>query len=286
VSIVVGAAAANTLVLTASPSSISQLGGTSVITATVYDVNNNALSGVQVAFGTDQGTLSPVSAITNGSGQAQTTLTATQAATVTATVGAKSGTVKVATNAVPAVTITGPTTTPTVGLSAVFTLTVAAGSGAAPIRSVIVSFDDGLSTSLGAATGTITVPHVYLLAGQYTITATATDSIGQSTTAAVPVTVFPAVPFTVTVNPSTLTAVINVTTVAFTATPNAGAPTVTSYVWDFGDGSLQSTGATPVVPHLYAAVPNGQPTQQVLVTVTATGGGRTGYGSCIVTVTR
>jgi len=286
VTIVVGAAAVNTLVLTASPSSLSQLGGTSLITATVYDANNNALPGVLVAFSTDQGTLAPVSAVTSASGQAQTSLSTTQAATVTATVGAKSGTVKVGSNAVPAVTITGPATTPTVGVSANFTLTVAAGSGAAPIRSVVVYFGDGLSTSLGAATGTITVPHVYLAADQYTITATATDSIGQSTTAAVPVTVFPAVPFTVTVNPSTLTAVINVTTVAFTATPNAGAPAVTSYTWDFGDGILQSTGATPLVSHLYTAVPNGQATQQVLVTVTATGGGRTGYGSCIVTVTR
>jgi hypothetical protein len=287
VSIVIGAAAANTLVLTASPSSLSQLGGSSIITATVYDTNNNALSGVLVAFSTDQGSLSPVSAVTNGSGQAQTILTTTQAATVTGTVGAKTGTVKVASNAVPVVTITGPTATPTVGVSANFTLTVAAGSGAAPIRTVGVTFGDGLSTSLGAATGTITVPHVYLLAGQFTVTATATDSIGQSTAAAVPVTVFPAVPFTVTVNPSTLTAQINVTNVSFTATPNAGAPTVTQYNWDFGDGKTQSSKDQPVIAHIYEVVPNGQPTQQVLVTVTATGSdGRVGYGSCIITVTR
>ncbi len=285
VSILIGAAAANTLVLTASPSSFSQLGGTSVITATVYDANNNALPGVQVAFSTDQGTVSPVSAFTNGSGQAQTTLTTTQAATVTATVGAKSGTAKVTTVALPTVTLTAPSTTASVGVTSTFALSVSAGSGSAPIRSVIVEFGDGSSVNLGAATGSLSVPHVYLTSRTFTVTATATDSSGQSTTASVPIVVFPAVPFTVTVNPSTLTAVVNITTVSFTATPNAGAPAVDSYTWDFGDGTLEST-TTPFNSHSYRAVPNGQPSQQVVVTVTATGGARTGYGSCVITVTR
>jgi hypothetical protein len=286
VSIVIGAAAAATVVVTASPSSLTQLGGTSVITATVYDANNNGVSGVQVAFTTDQGTVAPVSSTTNASGQAQTTLSTTQTATVTAAAGAKTGTAKVTTTALPTVSITAPTTTPTVGLTSLFNVTVAAGSGSAPIRSVIVSFTDGSSAvSLGAATGTITVPHVFITTGAFIATATATDASGQVTSASVPVQVFPAVPFTITVNPSTVTAVINITTVSFTATPNAGAPAIDTYTWDFGDGIVESTN-TPFKSHSYAVVPNGSTSQQVTVTVTATGGGRTGYGSCVITVTR
>jgi hypothetical protein len=281
-SIVVGAAAASTLVLTASPSSISQLGGTSVITATVYDANNNALSGVQVAFSTDQGSLSPVSAVTNGSGQAQTILVTTQPATITGTVGAKSGTVKVTTNAVPTVNLTGPTTTPTAGLSSTFTLTVAAGSGAAPIRSVIVVFGDGTSVNLGAATGTISVPHVFTDGGTFNVTATATDSAGQSSSMSVPIVVFAAVPFTITVTaPSGKSGVA----MTLTATPNAGAPAIISYSWNFGDGTTQ-TSVVGTVPHIYTLPAGTTIPQQFIVTVTAAGAdGRIGVGSTFVTIT-
>jgi hypothetical protein len=286
VSIVVGSAAASAVVVTASPSSVSQRGGTSVITATVYDANNNGVSGAQVSFTTDQGTISPVNATTNAAGQAQTTLSTTQSATVTATVGAKSGTAKVTTTPLPTVTITGPTTTPTVGLTSIFTVTVAPGSGSAPISSVTLTFTDGsVPVNLGAPVGAVSVPHVFIAIGTFTATATATDTSGQSNSASVPIQVFPAVPFTLTVNPSTVTAVINITLVSFTVTPNAGSPAIDTYTWDFGDGILETT-TTPFNSHRYLAVPNGQPSQQVAVTVTATGGGRTGYGSCVITVTR
>lgn len=282
VSIVIGAAAANTLVLTASPSSVSQLGGTTVITATVYDANNNGLSGVLVAFSTDQGTLSQVSGVTNGGGQALTLLTTTQAATVTATVGAKTGTVKVTTNALPTVTLTGPTTTPTAGLTSNFTLTVTAGSNAAPIRSVAVLFGDGSSVNLGAATGTISVPHVFQTDGTFTVTATATDSAGQSSSMSIPIVVFAAVPFTLTLTaPSGRSGV----SMALTAVPNAGAPAIISYSWDFGDGITQTT-VVGTVPHTYYLPTGTTIPQQFIVTVIALGADRrTGVGSTFVTIT-
>jgi hypothetical protein len=283
VSIVIGAAAANTLVLTASPSSVSQLGGTSTITATVYDSNNNGLSGVLVAFSTDQGTLSPVSGVTNGGGQAQTLLTTTQAATVTATVGAKTGTVKVTTNAVPTVSITGPTTTPTAGLSSTFTLSVAPGSGAAPIRSVVVLFGDGTSVSLGAVNaGTISVPHVFQTDGTFLVTATATDSSGQSSSMSVPIVVFASVPFTL-----TLTAPGGRVGVAISATaiPSAGAPAVVSYSWDFGDGTSVTT-TIGAVSHIYTGIPAGYTSYPFTITVQAIGAdGRRGIGSTSVLIT-
>jgi hypothetical protein len=281
VSIVVGAAAANTLVLTASPSSLSQTGGTSVITATVYDTNNNALPGVLVAFSTDQGTLSPVSATTNASGQAQTGLTTNQAATVTATVGAKTGTVKVTTTALPTVTLTGPTSTPTAGLTSTFSLTVAAGSGSAPIRTVVLDFGDGTSMNLGAATGSISVPHVYRISGSFTVTATALDSSGQSTSMAIPIVVYPSVPFLLTVTgPSGRVG----TPINLTAVPAAGSPAIVSYAWDFGDGTSVTT-TVAAVSHIYTSIPAGYTSYPYVVTVTALGvDGRGGIGSTSVLI--
>jgi hypothetical protein len=249
----------------------------------VYDPNNNALSGVLVAFSTDQGTLSPVSATTNGFGQAQTILTTNQAATVTGTVGAKSGTVKVTTNAVPTVSLTGPTTTPTAGLSSTFTLTVAPGSGAAPIRSVIVTFGDGSSVNLGAATGTISVPHVFLTDGTFTVTATATDSSGQSSSTAVPIVVFASVPFTLTVTaPGGRVGVA----ISATAVPSAGSPAIISYTFDFGDGTAPVPTAVGTASHIYASIPSGYTSYPFTITVQAVGAdGRRGIGSTSVLIT-
>jgi hypothetical protein len=282
VSIVIGAAATNTLVLTASPSSLSQLGGSSIITATVYDTNNNALSGVLVAFSTDQGTLSPVSATTSGFGQAQTILTTNQAATVTATVGAKTGTVKVTTVALPTITITGPATSPSASLPATFTVTVAAGAGSAPIMSVTVSFGDGSTLSLGAPTGTINVPHTYAASGSYTVTGRVTDASGQSNMVSIPVEVFEAVPFPLTVSAPSGKSGVSLTV---TATPGAGAPAISSYTFQFGDGSF--TGPTPLntVPHTYTLPTGTTVPVQYIINVTARGvDGRTGVGSVAVTI--
>ena len=283
VSIVVGAAAANTLVLTASPSTLSQLGGTSVITATVYNTNNNALSGVQVAFSTDQGLISPVSATTNASGQAQTTLSTTQTATITATAGAKTGTAKVTTTALPTVTLTGPTTTPTAGLTSTFSLSVSAGSGSAPIRTVVLDFGDGSSMNLGAATGSISVPHVYKISGSFTVTATAVDASGQSTSMAIPIVVYPSVPFLLTVTgPSGRVG----TPINLTAVPAAGSPAIVSYTWDFGDGTSVTT-TVAAVSHIYTSIPVGYTSYPYVVTVTALGvDGRGGIGSTSVLISQ
>jgi hypothetical protein len=281
-SIVIGAAAVNTLVLTASPSSLSQLGGTSAITATVYDSNNNALPGVLVAFSTDQGTLSPVSSVTNSSGVAQTALATTQAATVTATVGAKTGTVKVTTVALPTISITGPATSPSAGLPATFTVNVAAGAGAAVVTSVTVSFGDGTTVGLGAPTGSISVPHTYAASGSFTVTGRVTDASGQSNSASIPVQVFEAVPFPLTVSAPSGKSGVSLTV---TATPGAGAPGISSYTFQFGDGTF--TGPTPLntVPHTYTLPAGTTVPVQFIINVTARGvDGRTGVGSVAVTI--
>lgn len=154
-SITIGAAALSSVLVTASPASVSQLGTIpATITATVVDANSNGIPGVAVAFSTDQGSLSAVTVTTNSSGQAVTQLTTTQAATVTATVGAKSGTVKIAVYAAPTIAITAPTS-PTALLAASFKLTVTPGAGAAAISDVTVNFNDNtgvLDLALSAGT--------------------------------------------------------------------------------------------------------------------------------------
>ncbi len=281
VSIVIGAAAATTVIATASPSSVSQLGGTSTITAAVLDANNNGLAGVPVAFTTDQGTVSPVTAVTNGNGMATTMLSTNQTATVTITAGTKTATAKVTAVAVPTLTLTGPTTTPTVGVVATFTVNAAAGSGSAPIRTVTVDFGDGKSANLGAANGSVTVPHVYTAPGVYTVTAIATDASGQGTSMSIPVVVFAAVPFTLTVTASSGRVG---TAITANAVPAAGAPTIDKYIWNWGDGTIEET-ATSSHSHVYTSIPAGFSSWTYTITVTAKGSdGREGFGSTSVII--
>lgn len=288
ISIVIGAAALSNILVTASPSSVSQLGNMpSTITATAVDASNNPIGGILINFSTDQGSLSSVSATTNAAGQATTTLTTNQTATVTATAGTKSGTVKVTAVPVPTVTLSAPSTSPTALVAATFTLNVSPGSGASPIRDVTMDFGDGATVDLGSVSGQLSVQHVYAAAGTYTVKATATDAAGQSATAGIPVVVYAAIPFTVSVSTSSSTAVAGSTVVLFTATPNAGAPSITSYTWNFNDGTAQDTTTLPFDSHVFPVTAVVGTSSTFVVTVTATGSdGRVGYGSVVITVTK
>lgn len=282
VSIIVGAAAVATVIATSSPSTVTQMGGSSIITATVLDTNNNALSGIPVAFTTDQGSLAPVTATTNASGVATSTLTTNQTATVTVTAGTKTATAKVTATALPTLTLTGPTTTTTAGIAAVFSVNATAGSGSAPIRSVVIDFGDGGFVNLGAATGSVSVPHTYLQAATYTATATATDASGASTTVSTPIVVYASTAFQLTVTaPSGRVA----QPITVTVTTSAGAPTVNSYTYNFGDGTIITT-SVPSASHVYSSpLPGGAQTFPFTITVTAQGSdGRTGVGSTTITI--
>jgi hypothetical protein len=290
VSIVIGAAAAKTVTVTASPSTVSQLGGTSSITAVVVDSNNNGLPSVPVTFSTDQGSLSQVAVLTNSSGIATSVLTTTQPASVTASVGALTSTVKIATTLAPTMTITLPasTSTPTVGLATPLSVTVTPGtlgnSVQSPIRNVTVDFGDGTTANLGGASGTFSVQHVYLTPGTFTVSGFAIDSAGQTASVSVPLVVFPAVPFTMTVNAATGRVGIPVT---MTALPNAGAPAIISFTWDFGDGTPPVTTIVGTVSHIYTSIPGGFTSFPFVVTVTAVGAdSRTGIGSTSTTITQ
>jgi len=179
----VGAAGVERVVVSASPQTVSPLGGTSTITARVEDVSGVGLSGIPVTFTSDNGSLNPATATTDSSGVATTTLTlttisgTTRAAKVTASVAGKTADVTVGMGARTGVTITGPTTQVSAGLPANFTVGVAAGAN---IQSVVVDFGDGSSQNLGALSGQTSVPHTYSDAGTFTVRATATDASGFS----------------------------------------------------------------------------------------------------------
>lgn len=234
----VGTAAVGAVRVGASPAAVPAQGGTTTITATVLDVNGNGLASVPVVFATTAGVLSTSIVTTDGSGGAQTTLTTSQQATVTASVGAQggsstgtggtgtggtgtggtttpttpttpttsgqaSGTVTVTVNAAPTVVITPPTTSPAAGIPAQFTFAVtAAASGGSAVRSLRVNWGDGTNQELGAVSGNAVAQHTYRETGSYVVTATLTDASGNVQSVSTAVNVIPVASPTIIITPS------------------------------------------------------------------------------------
>ena len=168
---------------------------------------------------------------------------------------------------------TETTGTLTAGSPITFSVTSAIPSGGtSQIREVTVDFGDGSGiTSLGPLNGTSNVQHVYPDVGSarsYTIKATLTDSLGYSTSASTVIVVLPQPPLSVTISASSSTAG---TTVAytFTATVTPSTAVVSSYLWNFGDGSSPQLTTGPQTTKTYAA---GSGFKTVSVTVTTTTG--------------
>lgn len=120
ITILIGAAAVDSVSLRTSTGTVPALGGTVEITATVTGVGGTVgttavpggpLAGIPVAFNTTAGTLSTPRDVTDGNGEAKTRLTTDTTATVTATAGTKTST---------PITITAqnPIETPTITLAA------------------------------------------------------------------------------------------------------------------------------------------------------------------------
>jgi hypothetical protein len=128
VTILVGAAAVDSVTVRASTGSVPATGGTVDIVATVTStggasgttaVGGGPLGGVAVSFSTTAGTLSSGREVTDGNGEARTRLTTDANATVTAVAGTKSATV--------AIQALNPVATPTITLAAVGATAVAKG---------------------------------------------------------------------------------------------------------------------------------------------------------------
>ncbi len=191
-----GTAAVGRVNVGANPATVPATGGSTTISAIVLDVNGNQLATVPVSFVSTAGTLTAAQVITDANGIAQTTLTTSTSATVTASVGAQgstttppatggggtaggttpttpttptsgqaSGSVTVNISAAPTLVITPPTTPPSAGLPASFTfaVTVPTTNGSA-IKDLFVDWGDMTSQDLGAVTGNAVISHVFTVA--------------------------------------------------------------------------------------------------------------------------
>jgi adhesin/invasin len=296
IKIAVGTAAVGRVTLTASPTIVPPNGGTTTLTAAVFDINGNPLPSAPVSFSTTAGTLDKFVVTTDTSGVAVSKLTTANQATVTATVGATgstttpppstgggggstggsttssqtSATVQINVAGAPTLVITPPTTIISAGLPASFTFAVTASTtNGSVIKDLTVDWGDGSKQDLGAVTGNAVVSHTYRSAGSFTITATVTDANGFSVPVSTGVTVVSlTVPITLT-PPATVSAGLPA---VFTVAPGT-LPTgdsIRNVHMDWGDGSAQDLGSisgSTSVAHVFATA--GSYTVTALVTDTA-----------------
>jgi hypothetical protein len=276
----IGAAAADNIVLTASPSTVPAGGGSVLVTALVRDASGNALANVGVTFSTTAGTLSQSSVSTDTNGQASTTLTTTRDADVTATAGAKTATASVKVSPAPTVSVTVSPAAPAAGQAVVFTITVTPAVNGSPVQSVRIDYGDGDSQNLGG--GSTTASHVYSEAGTYTATVRVRDTAGQETAQVLVVVVNPPAAIPVSVSVVTEEPVAG-EPVTFTATATAAGSSIDRYEWNFDalptSTRVDRTTTGPTTGWVYGTA------GQYLVVVHAFGAdGSEGFGQTSVVV--
>ena len=228
----IGGAAADQIVVRAEPTTVPVTGGTAQIIASVIDVNGNALVGAPVVFSADQGVLSSNSAVTNGAGEARTSLETTRTTIVRAAVGAKNATVTVTAVALPTISIAlassggigGGSGQPEIGLPVSFTVTPGTATTGNPIRNVVVDYGDGQTDNLGGISAGTTVSHTYTRPGTYRVTATVTDIQGLTNSASIVINVSERSPITLTLtatpNPVSISGALQQGLVEFSAQSN------------------------------------------------------------------
>lgn len=128
-----------------------------------------------------------------------------------------------------------------------FTIAATASTGAS-INSITVDFGDGSRVTLqGNATS---VAHVYAASGTYTVVVTATDSAGATGSASAVVIVGGGIVASFTISPS---AAKVGQSVSFNGSDSTSPNTITSYTYDFGDGTPAVSGSSPSQTHVYTA---------------------------------
>jgi PKD repeat protein len=189
------------------------------------------------------------------------------------------------------VALSGPSTGQ-VGAPLSFAVTVANPSNV-PLQGVTVNFGDGTSASLGPTGGTVN--KTYTRSGTFNVVATSTDQTGSQYTAQTQVTIASAAAFNVTLDAQSgdTAFTLNCTTAgAYPRTCTAdfagggvrvilsagcsggfgpgACPNATSYVWNFGDGTTETTTSS-TVDHVYRARGEYVITVTVLTSTGATG---------------
>ena len=174
------------------------------------------------------------------------------------------------------ITVTAPTAAPVAGFSATPT------SGTSPLTVNFTNASTGSITSYawnfgdGTSSTAASPSHAYAAAGVYTVSLTVTGAGGSNTktntnyiTVTAP-TAAPVAGFSATPTSGTSPLTVNFT--------NASTGSITSYAWNFGDGT-SSTAASP--SHVYAAAG----VYTVSLTVTGAGGSNTKTNTNYITVT-
>lgn len=228
----VGSAAVERVLLSANPQTLAPSGGSSEISARVEDVSGAGVPGVPVTFTADTGSLSAGSVNTDSSGVARVTLNTSRQSVVTANVAGKTATVTVALNPRSGITLTTPTTSIAAGQPASFSIGI---NAQANIRDVRIDWGDGSSQSLGAISASTNASHIYQEAGTFTVTATAIDTGGATESVSSSVTVLPAQPPSVIVQPSNSTPNVN-ESVVVRAQVSGNTSSIIRYEWTFGAG--------------------------------------------------
>ncbi len=236
----IGTAAAERVLLSASPQTLGPSGGNSEISARVEDISGAGVSGIPVTFTADVGSLSASTANTDSSGVAHVTLTSQRQTVVTANVAGKTATVTVALNPRTGLTLTAPTTSLSALQPALFTVAV---NAQANIRDVRITWGDGATQSLGALSASTTVSHIYAEPGTFTVIATATDASNFSESVSTTVIVTPAQPPSVIVTAAPASASVN-QIVILRAQVSGNTSAILSYEWNFGAGATPPAATT------------------------------------------
>jgi len=254
IEVLVGGAAASTVNVRTSPTSVSQNGNPVEVIATVRDVSGNGLPGAQVVFSSDNGTLSANSAMTDSNGEARVTLTTNRQTIVRASIAGKEGqaTVNLVTN--PTVTVSASPTNPNVGIATVFTITPGPTTTGNAIANVTFDPGDGTPTvNLGPITSATTRSHIYTHADQYQATAVITDVAGLRGQGSAGVVVGRAIP-TVNVSGPASVVVNEPATFTVTSAPGTGGPPLTLVRVAFSDvaGTRDVQPGTATISRTYS----------------------------------
>lgn len=274
----VGTAAAERVLLSASPQTLNASGGSTEISARVEDLAGAGIPGVSVTFTADVGQLSAGSAITDANGVARVTLTTSRQTIITANVAGKTAQVTIALNPRTGLTLAAPPSTITALQPALFTVNVGT---TANIRDVTLSWGDGRVESLGAIAGQTSVAHIYTEPGTYTVRATAIDTSGFSESVSTTVIVLAAQPPSVTITATPSTASLN-QNVRLVANVLGNTSAIVRYDWTFDAGAVPPTATTTGNQvNVRWGLPTG--TKFISVTVTqATGPPGDGFGTVTI----
>ena len=182
------------------------------------------------------------------------------------------------TRTIPTISISGSTTSSTVGTAVSFTVTPPT-NPAIPTANVTVDFGDGTSRNLGAAGAPQTVSKVYSSPGNYTVSATITDTVGTRNTASTAIQIFAAASPTVTLTHDSAPAQVGQVEL-FTVGASGGTGGISNIRVTLQDGTVLYSGG----PGSFTWTPGSAGTATITAVATD-GAGSQGNKIILVTVT-